>query len=476
MEYKKRSRIARLRFTLKFVYGIPDDVLDKIDIEAYADPELTFKENLEKLIEAYPVISSYIRKRYKRIEEAERKAEKEWEEFLDTLKWIYEGVLEGIDECVERMRELGFEDVKEFEEYLRGLGIDVGKLKGEIEEYSEAEAELPEIPDEVFGYLDALGLEPYADIRIVIEGPPYYYREQKVCIIPVYDVYNDAVIRIVYPLPRKYNHKYTLLHILNKQGKPVSVVTFAEDAEKVEPWKPKIAEQVVKVVMKKMEEKPIKKTEIPEEIDWRKSEGLHKMLLHDVKAAENAYKTRSILAIWSTFRAIRDTLDDFKRILRPKLPPEMGIEKIVRITPEVEEYWEYFKKLCKNYGIDPDRYRMRFMEYIDPKGAREYNMRAVEDLIEEIVDEEEYRKRLMMPVVEIKEKVEEDIKRGKPKLKYVDWAIGAMKVKLFYLDMAISERDMVRAYMIVDELNELVDRIIDMLKLFPEIQRLLGGI
>ena len=179
MEYKKRSRIARLRFTLKFVYGIPDDVLDKIDIEAYADPELTFRENLEKLIEAYPVISSYIRRRYKRIEEAERKAEKEWEEFLDTVKWIYEGVLEGIDECVERMRELGFEDVKEFEEYLRGLGIDVGKLKGEIEEYSEAEAELPEIPDEVFGYLDALGLEPYADIRIVIEGPPYYSESKR---------------------------------------------------------------------------------------------------------------------------------------------------------------------------------------------------------------------------------------------------------------------------------------------------------
>lgn len=476
--YSKRARIAKLRFTLKFVYNIPGEVLDKIDIEAYADPNINFKENLERLIEAYPVINTYIRKKYRNIERAEAKAEKEWEDFLDTLKYIYEGVIEGIEDSIRRMKELGFEDVKEFEEYLKGLGIDVSKIKGEVEEEERLEKELPELPDELFGYLNVLRLEPYGEIKVTTEGPPYYYRVRTVYIIPVYDKFNDAVIHIVYPSPNRPGNKYTSYTMLNPKGVPVTVSALKKDVEKLEPWKPSVAKSAVITVEKELHKKPIKKTEVveipTEKIEWRKLRTLLKILSKSVKSAEDSYKIKSIIAIWYTFNAIRDTLDEFKGIIKPKLPPTVIKPKPVTIPYELKEYWNYFAKLCKNYDINPDMYKERFLEYIPVEGPPNYIKRAVEDLVEEIVEEEEYRKSLMLPIVNIVEEVEKRIKKRKPRLKEIDWAIGAMKVKLFYLDMAIRNKDIVKANMIVDQLNELTDKTIEMLKLFPQIKKLIG--
>ena len=56
----KKQRESQLRFVFRYSYGIPEDLMDHIDFEAYADPEITFSDNVQSIAESYPSVKSYL--------------------------------------------------------------------------------------------------------------------------------------------------------------------------------------------------------------------------------------------------------------------------------------------------------------------------------------------------------------------------------------------------------------------------------
>ena len=55
-----RNRIHKLRFVLEDVYHVPRGILNRIDIERYANPRETFESNMNRLIRAHPELRNYI--------------------------------------------------------------------------------------------------------------------------------------------------------------------------------------------------------------------------------------------------------------------------------------------------------------------------------------------------------------------------------------------------------------------------------
>jgi len=116
----KKQLIHRLKFTLKYTYNIPDEIMDEIDFEAYVDPTLTFHENMNILIEHYPVLNSYIR-----VPE-EMRAMDEYdgnEQYYQYLMYLSDMLEAGEPEALDEIRKLGFKNKDEFYEKLYEEGV-----------------------------------------------------------------------------------------------------------------------------------------------------------------------------------------------------------------------------------------------------------------------------------------------------------------------------------------------------------------
>jgi len=112
-----KHRARQLYFVLRYTYRVPEEILDKIDFLAYADPKLTFAENLQLLVRFYPALRQYVEPGTEY--EAERYAE-EWVNFLkDTL----ERALAGDPQAIETMQLIGFDNVEDFARTLIDEGV-----------------------------------------------------------------------------------------------------------------------------------------------------------------------------------------------------------------------------------------------------------------------------------------------------------------------------------------------------------------
>jgi hypothetical protein len=150
-----KHRARQLYFVLRYTYGVPEEILDKIDFLAYADPKLTFAENLQLLVRLYPALRRYVEPGTEY--EAERYAE-EWVSFLrDTL----EGALAGDPQAIETMQLIGFDDPEEFAKAL----IDEGVITEE--EYQEMKEGL-KIPVEEMPSVEEVK-PPNYDIKYITE-------------------------------------------------------------------------------------------------------------------------------------------------------------------------------------------------------------------------------------------------------------------------------------------------------------------
>ena len=112
-----KGRASKLRFVLNYAYNVPGEILDKIDVDAYADPNLTFVENLELLMRFFPTLKKYIEP--DAIYEADHYAE-EWEHFL--LTTLQDAIM-GNEQALETMKAIGFDSPKEFAETLIKEGL-----------------------------------------------------------------------------------------------------------------------------------------------------------------------------------------------------------------------------------------------------------------------------------------------------------------------------------------------------------------
>jgi hypothetical protein len=118
----KESRKAKLWFALKFAYGVPDEILDRIDLEAYADPTLTTRENMEVLLERYPVLRRYVYD----IDVIVSRAEEAWRQFLQDILTHFENAIAGYEEDIKYLDEIGFDfrDEQTVRSFLETLVMD----------------------------------------------------------------------------------------------------------------------------------------------------------------------------------------------------------------------------------------------------------------------------------------------------------------------------------------------------------------
>ena len=122
----KRQIIARLRFALKYVYKVPDEILDMIDFEHMVDETLSYHENLEILLNEYPELQRYVGRPTKsEIEEKERWVNDRVSELLALVSAV-DYILNTEDEkhwwVIDLIKEYGIDPWRFGEElYARGV-------------------------------------------------------------------------------------------------------------------------------------------------------------------------------------------------------------------------------------------------------------------------------------------------------------------------------------------------------------------
>lgn len=136
----KKKREAQLRFVSRYSYKLPEDLMDQIDFEAYADPEITFSDNVWSIAEAYPSVKDYLPTDWvSKTEEAEKKG-------MDYYWNILRGVIDNDPEALETIEDFGYTKEGFYE-----ACIDMGVATEEEIKELEAIEEAPEVvkPEEV---------------------------------------------------------------------------------------------------------------------------------------------------------------------------------------------------------------------------------------------------------------------------------------------------------------------------------------
>jgi hypothetical protein len=494
-----KQRKHKLWFILRYAYKVPSDVLDQIDFEAYADPTLEFQENLKVLIDAYPALRQYMPKDYQTLAE---KYERQW------YNYLYEvllGAYEGDPEYIELMETMGFTDVREFakkplregvitkEEFeelfpppevkaritpeeeevkLREIKVkrtEQAKLTDKIQEEIEEEKktmEEPEvyIPEEVRKFCDMLKLE--------IVGKPEYKRlagfTYDAWVIPVRDEGTGLTVKIIKGHPVTAMHLYKIIRIVNKEHNTVNVLTFRKDYEVVEPKIPtltqvrKASEEAKKAVEKV---RPMPKPKPAPKVNWRAVRGFVRYGLTSIPQWERAVELKKPYVLWSRLIVFSskckmamkelEKAEDIKEELERKAAGEK-----VLTDKDIEELWDEFARILKDVGIDPERYRERFNAVIDPYMPYDDNLFVVTDEARKIIAEEVLRTEKFHTTIPVK----------KFSWKYIGWGLGAIKVRLTDLEVAVSDRDAIRGYSLLKSLCETTDTLISMLEQLPEIQ------
>ena len=488
----KRQRAHKLWFVLRYAYRVPSDVLDHIDFEAYADPTLEFQENLKILVDAYPALRDYMPKDYQTLAE---KYERQW------YNYLYEVLLGAYNEeseYIELMKTMGFEDVRELAEKLLKEGVITKeefeelfpppekkkiepeevekrleeqrevteKIQKEIEEEKET-MEKPEetIPEEVRRFCDLLKLE--------IVGKPEYKRlsgfTYDAWVIPVKDMGTGLTIRIIKGHPVTSMHLYKIMRIVNKENNPVNVLTFREDYERIEPKIPTLTQvrrssEVAKRIVEKVRPMPKPK---PVKINWRFVGGVAKYGLTSLPQWERAVELKKPYILWSGLTVFASKCDTALKELEKADNIKEGLERKavgekVLTDEDIEELWDEFSRILKDVGLDPERYRDRFEEALDPYMDYDDNLFIITDEARKIIAEETLRK----------EKYYMTIPTKKFSWKYISWGLGAIKLRLTDLEVAVRDKDAVTAYKLFKKVCETTQTLLSMLEQLPEIQAL----
>ena len=487
------QRMHKLRFVLRYAYRIPASLLERIDFRAYVDTTLEFDENLKVLIDAYPFLKEYMPKNYQTLS---LKYEEQWYEYLYE---VFLGAYNQKKEYIELMRDMGFEDVKEFASKLVEEGVlskedfeaffpPEGERKIEKEEVERRLAEQkkltefiqssieeekktmeePEvrIPDEVRRFCDLLKLE--------IVGQPSYERldgfTYDTWIIPVRDEGTGLTVRIIKGHPVTKMNKYKIIRIVNKEHNVVNVLVQRDEALRVEAKIPTTTKvRVVYEQASKLEEEVRKEEKMPSpiaaKVDWSFLRRFVKFVLSSLPQWEHLSEMRRAHGLWTSLKTLTSKCDFALKTLNERYEEgrkrkERGL-KVLK-DEEIEELWKGFKRMLERAGLNAERFKERFKACIDPSMDFYYNIEAVMKEADEIITEERLKEELYHT----------QIPAMKFSWKYIRWGLGSIKVKVVALDDAINAKNADATHSLLTDICETASFLVSMLEQLPEIRLL----
>lgn len=238
-----RNRINKLRFALEYGYHVPPDLLDYIDIAAYADPNITFEENIDRLVEVYPELRNYVGRMERDVETA---AETEEDKFYNEL-WYWISELSSAEDTEDRraivneMEEVGLtpdEAVEYIRDYLERKAMQPIKIVKQVvkevkprKKKKKAECKIITIVGEFnnkfegyayfetnLGYKDRYDNIRLSDFEMMLANP-YVEIKGKRCNIPpdVYHYKRHDIIKFLSHLDEETNGKFKLEKLKYKE-------------------------------------------------------------------------------------------------------------------------------------------------------------------------------------------------------------------------------------------------------------------
>jgi len=314
-----------------------------------------------------------------------------------------------------------------------------------------------EIPSEVKAFVDILRLN-IVDKPIKVQPPGFMI---PVWLIPVKDEGTGETVGILNAYPPKETERYRVITITNKLGNPVNVITFKEEAERLVAPKPKI-EEVEKVIEEA--EKKVPEKVAPAPIDWSWMGALATKLESWVEAMTKHAINRSALSVYT----LAKSANEFLKEANDKL---LGVELIkkheerkkpalkVLTEEEYKKLWENFSEALRKEGINPEAYKERFDELIAWNMPYEDNEFIIMDEARKIIVLKEFRKYIRkLPV-----------KPVSFNWRFVDWALGSLRISVGLFKDAVKQKNAVQAYTAVKDMLETFDKLKDLLRLSPDV-------
>jgi len=320
-----------------------------------------------------------------------------------------------------------------------------------------------EVPEPVRKYLEALHINP---------APKPDAREEKlpgfttpVWHVNVVDEGTGEVIRVIVGYPVAEYERYKVVRITNKKGYPVNVLTFAEEAPKVEVPLPTL-EEVKSIRAESERAVPVKPYKAP--VDWRRIGETASKLLEWVSACERHVEAKNAFAIQTYMKTIQEVAGEAKASLVEAgaevfKPHERRAEVPVKILTD-EEYatlWEIFARTLKDAGLDPAKYRSRFEDVVAWNLDFAGNELIVMDEARAIIAEAGLRRRRYI-----------DTLPEKPvhfSWKYVGWGLSSIRLDAEVLRECARAEDALGAYMALTRILNVAEKLKIILRMAPGI-------
>jgi len=317
-----------------------------------------------------------------------------------------------------------------------------------------------EIPDEVKRFCELLKVDIIG--KPEQKQPPGFHKP--VWIVPIKDVGTGEVIKLIMGHPTGKTHLYKVVRILNKLHKTITVLTFAEEADKLEPKVIPMTTVREKVDVSKRKV-PIKKPK-PVAFDWSGFKASINRFYKAMPHYESLIKDRKAVALYQALYVLASKLEVAIEMLKTAEPIREGLERkekgIKVLTDEdIKRLWEMFAKELREEGINPEVYKDRFESLIDPFSSYEDNEFIILDEAKKIIAEK------MLEKAKYKMK----IPAKKFSWKYIGWGFSALKFEIENLIDSIEAKDLFSTYKNAQEVLRKVRSIMSILELLPEVDR-----
>jgi hypothetical protein len=320
-----------------------------------------------------------------------------------------------------------------------------------------------EVPEPVRRYLEALHLNP---------APKPDAREEKlpgfttpVWHVNVIDEGTGEVIRVIIGYPVAEYGRYRIVRITNKRGYPVNVLTFAEEAPKVEVPLP-TPEEVKSIRAESERAVPVRPYRAP--VDWRRMDDVASKILEWVSACERHVEAKNAFAIQAYMKTIQDIAGEAKSHLveagaEVLKTHERRAEVPVKVLTD-EEYavlWDIFARTLKEAGLDPAKYRSRFEDVVAWNLDFGGNEMIVMDEARAIIAEAGLRRKRYIDTLP-----EKPIRFS---WKYVGWGLSSIRLDAEMLRECIRVKDALGAYMALTRILNAAEKLKIILRMAPGI-------
>jgi hypothetical protein len=321
------------------------------------------------------------------------------------------------------------------------------------------------LPPEVRAFVELLHLN-VVDEPVKLLPPGF---KAPVWLIPVRDEGTGETVGILNAYPPLDRERYAVKTITNKLGRPVMVVTFKEEAERVAVPKapPKEVEEAIESAEREVPEKVVTAP-----VDWKWMRSLAERLKSWIPSMEHQAEMRSALGVYTYLKSINEFLGEAKQRLLSgseflRLHEARKAEPVYKVLTEAEyeDLWREFSEALRKEKIDPAQFRERFDELIAWNMPFEDNKAIVMDEARSIILEKKLAKYL------------KKLPKAPPTFswKYVEWGLGSLRVDVMALEDAVKEENALQSYTVIARMLETTEKMKNLLKMSPDVRALHGG-